>query len=68
MYVFFTYFSIRLTNERIGGDGVLNFHDIYSLEIVDLEPNSSNRLKAEIYLKDPQTYSCPHSIVASIAQ
>ena len=61
-------FTYRLTNKKIGGENTLNFMDIYSLDIVDLEANPANKIKAEVYLKEPKTFQCPHNIITSIIE
>ena len=56
-----------MTSVKICGERARNFQDIFFLDIVDLEPNASNRIGVEKYPKEPNHYPCPHNIVTAIS-
>ncbi len=58
----------RLLKIQITGDRTCSFKDVYYLDLLDLDPNSSNRLGVEMYPDEPIYYPCPHHIVTNIAK
>lgn len=58
----------KMTSSEIMGENARVFKDVYYVDIVDLEPNASNRLAFESYPKEAKHYPCPHNIIANIAK
>merc|ERR1719189_2308943 len=56
----------RVFDMQITGERTNTLKDLYHLEIVDLEPNISNRLGVEIWPNEPKFYPCPHHIVTNV--
>ena len=55
-------------DRRITGPRTCGFKDVYFLDLVDLDPNSNNKLGVEVYMKETEYFPSTHAIVTNIAK
>ena len=58
----------KLTAKGIMNERTCHFKEVYYIDVVDLEPNSSNRLGFESLNNGIKYYPCPHNIVSNVAK